>query len=150
MDHFVSVDHNLSPKYQSGCKSKCKSYTIDVTDGIALGGICTQIISFADSTLAVNVKLVGKIDYLLCTKTITAKCLDNFSSLTVIDSTELLSSNFVANLVAENTVKGIFVKKLVQMAAQTTDVDQRCIYELALRELLLRFNAMQGDINDFA
>lgn len=120
-------------------------YALNVSHCVDEAAICAEVDRLAQPDLSMEIRLVGAVDIVLNVKNITNNCRESFFALKVIDHTSLLGSLFVRELAQENTVQGIVVKRLLDMSSATTDEHQLRIYELTLRELLVRFEVMQGD-----
>lgn len=93
---------------------------------------------WADPRLALQLTLVGTVEHLFDCSALQRQLAKFFCYLELKDGTSFLQSCFVQQLAEEDTVRGILCRRLIELAA--ADEHQRTIYELALRELLQRFN----------
>ncbi len=132
---------------RDGGDGECLRQRIDVSAMVDSAAICAAVSACADQSARVLVELYGSIERPLCLRSIVDCCRERFSYLEICDCTSLLGSNYVRVLAQENTVRGLLVKKLLHLCAESSDREQCVIYELALRELLLRFAEVDGDIS---
>jgi len=123
-----------------------QSYELNVSHCVDESAICAEVALLAQSDLSIKITLVGNIDIDIIpdTKNITNCCRESFFALELVDHTSLLESVFVREMAQENTVRGVVVKRLLELSKATTNAAQLRIYELTLRELLARFEVMQG------
>lgn len=129
----------------AGVEGECRQKQIDVGDLADGAAVCAAITACAASTDALQVELYGSVERPLCLATIAECCREHFRYLEITDRTSLLASDYVRTLARENTVRGLMVKKLLRLCADCRHDEDRVIYELALRELLLRFAEVNGD-----
>jgi len=106
--------------------------------------ICAAVVALAQEDLVLQVELVGPIEYPLTLSRIVSQCRNMFTYLDIVDHTSLLNSRYVKSMAKENTVRGKLAQIFMAKNQSTNDVDQQRIYELALRDILQRFNAVQG------
>lgn len=124
---------------------KYQAYELNVSQYADEPEICAAIDLLAQDDLAIRITLVGGVEIALDIGNITKCCQESFLSLQLVDNTELLGSALVQEMAQENTVHGIVVKRLLELSRSTTDEHQLRIYDLTLRELLSRFEMMQGE-----
>ncbi|MDY0190386.1 MAG: hypothetical protein RBR22_06600 [Desulfuromonas sp.] len=124
---------------------KYQAYELNVSQYADEPEICAAIDLLAQDDLAIRITLVGGVEIALDIENITKCCQESFLSLQLVDNTELLGSALVQEMAQENTVHGIVVKRLLELSRSTTDEHQLRIYDLTLRELLSRFEMMQGE-----
>lgn len=122
-----------------------ESHAIDISKCVDNAQICAEILRLAHSGLSLQVMLEGVPETIPDIEEISEQCVASFYDLLVIDNCRLFDSDYVRNMAQENTVSAMATKRLLALNAQTDDEHQQRIYELALRELLLRFDIMQGD-----
>jgi exonuclease SbcD len=87
--------------------------------------------------------LGGIVEAPLDLKTLQARCADAFFHLELRDQTRLFDSDFAHRIGAEETVRGVFVRRTQDLLGKATE-DQRQVIEEAFREVLVRFHAF-GD-----
>lgn len=117
---------------------------IDISECFDERDICAAVVALAQEDLVLQVELVGQIEYPLTPSRIVSQCHNMFTYLNIVDHTSLLNSRYLKSMAKENTVRGKLAQAFITMNTSTDDVDQQRIYELALRDLLHRFNAVQG------
>lgn len=117
---------------------------IDISEYSDERDICAAVVALAQEDLVLQVELLGHIEYPLTLSRIVGQCQNMFTYLDIIDHTSLLNSRYLKSMAKENTVRGKLAQAFITMNISTNDVDQQRIYELALRDLLHRFNAVQG------
>lgn len=122
---------------------------LDISDFFDDKQICAAVIALAQENLVLQVELVGEIEYPLALHRIANQCQNSFTYLDLVDHTSLLNSSYLKAMAKENTVRGKLAKSFIAKSQNTADPDQLRIFELALRDLLFRFNAVQGE-NDGA
>ncbi|OEU73877.1 MAG: hypothetical protein BA874_03570 [Desulfuromonadales bacterium C00003068] len=118
---------------------------IDISECCDERDICAAVVALAQEDLVVQVELVGQIEYPLTPSRIVSQCHNMFTYLDIVDHTSLINSRYLKSMAKENTVRGKLAQAFITMNTSTNDVDQRRIYELALRDLLHRFNAVQAE-----
>lgn len=118
---------------------------IDISEYFDERDICAAVVALAQEGLVLQVELIGHIEYPLTLSRIVSQCQNMFTYLDIVDHTSLLNSRYLKSMAKENTVRGKLAQRFIAMNASTNDVDQQRIYELALRDLLHRFNAVQGE-----
>lgn len=116
--------------------------TLDVTNCGDERGVCTAITALAQAELVLQVELVGHIEYPLSLHRVVEQCQNMFTYLDIIDHTSLLNSRYLQTMAKESTVRGKLAQAFITLTENNDDVDQLRIYELALRDLLQRFNAV--------
>jgi len=117
---------------------------LDITHCTDETEVCAALSQFSHPELFCEVTLVGDVDLVPDTRNIVTRCREGFRDLIVVDHTRMLKSGFVKEMARENTVHGIVVRRLLELSAATGDEHKLHIYELTLRELLARFEMMQG------
>lgn len=120
------------------------SRQLDVREVADQHALCDVISRFGCQSVALTVELVGPVNEPICVDGLQQACREAFYSLEIIDNTQLLQSAYLQEMAKENTVRGVLAQRLIALDAATSDVAQKRIYELALRELLLRFKAVRG------
>lgn len=123
--------------------------TLDVTDCVDERGVSTEIAQLGNKDLVLQVVLVGAIEYPLSINRLLDQCQNMFAYLEIIDHTSLLNSRYILSMSKENTVRGKLAQAFITLNENINDSDQSRIYELALRDLLQRFNAVD-DLNSKA
>ncbi|HKK02078.1 MAG TPA: hypothetical protein VJ955_07920, partial [Desulfuromonadales bacterium] len=64
--------------------------------------------------------------------------------LELLDKTSLFDSGFASRIEQEETVRGVFVRQVRRLVAETP-AERRAVVEEAFREVLVRFRAFGGD-----
>ena len=88
--------------------------------------------------------LTGIVEAPLDLRALRASCADAFFFLELRDRTRLFDSDFARRIEAEETVRGVFVRRTRQLLGQATE-KERTIIEEAFREVLVRFRAFGGE-----
>lgn len=123
-------------------RSLFERVTLDITECGDERSVYTEIAQLAKENLVLQVELVGAIEYPLSLHRILDQCQNLFTYLEIIDHTSLLNSRYLQSMAKENTVRGKLAQSFIVLNENNSDVDQLRIYELALRDLLQRFNAI--------
>lgn len=118
---------------------------IDISNGVNEKELCSTLAGLAHEDLVLQVELVGDIEYPLTLSRVVNQCKNMFTYLEIVDHTSLINSRYVKTMAKENTVRGKLAQAFITMNTSTDDVDQQRIYELALRDLLCRFNEVRGE-----
>lgn len=114
--------------------------TLDATDCGDERAVCNAITDLANTDCVLQIELIGQIEQPLSLHRILDQCQNRFTHLDIIDHTSLLYSRYLRSLTKENTVRGKLAQTFIALCEACDDVDQLRIYELALRDLLQRFN----------
>ncbi len=90
------------------------------------------IAKYADSDTVARIVLSGTADFSLGREVIEAELAERFFHLEIIDETSLCDSEMVRSVVNENTIRGLFVRKLLK-EIEESPAEDRPVAELALR-----------------
>lgn len=96
--------------------------------------------AFGRADLLLRLGLTGIVESPLDLDLLQARCEDAFFHLELADRTRLFDSGFAARIEAEETVRGVFVRRARQLLAESPP-ERRPVVEEAFREVLVRFNA---------
>ncbi|MCD6527339.1 MAG: hypothetical protein J7K75_10150 [Desulfuromonas sp.] len=114
---------------------------LDVTGVDTATELSCLLLDRANRELALDVKLTGTIEELHDWVLLQKQCAAEFFLLELTDSTSFLNSRYVQQMAEEDTVRGILCRRMTELAA--AGGDSHCgVYEMALRELLQRFNVV--------
>lgn len=117
---------------------------LDLT-GIATGeGAIAEIRHLADPDLILRLRLTGTIETPLAPAALLEACRNDFFWLELIDRTRLFDSAYAKRIEQEETVRGLFVRRMRRTIAESPP-ERRPIVEEAFREVLARFLAVGGD-----
>ena len=101
------------------------------------------IAALANPHLLLRLTLGGIVEAPLALDQLQGRCGGEFFHLELLDRTRLFDSDFAKRIVAEETVRGLFVRRLQDRMAQATPAE-RLVLEEAFREVLVRFHAFEG------
>jgi DNA repair exonuclease SbcCD nuclease subunit len=93
--------------------------------------------------LLLRLSLAGIVEAPLDLVALHARCADRFFHLELLDKTRLFDSDFAGRIAQEETVRGVFVRQVRRLLADTPE-ERRAVVEEAFREVLVRFRAFGG------
>lgn len=94
--------------------------------------LATRLLKFSDLDGIIKVSLSGLADFLPDVQAIEARVANSFFHLQIEDETTVHESETIRSAMNENTVRGIFIRKMLERIKHGTD-DDRPATELALR-----------------
>ncbi len=101
------------------------------------------ITALANPNLLLRLTLSGIVEAPLALDQLQGRCGGEFYHLDLVDRTRLFDSDFARRIAAEETVRGLFVRRLQARMVQA-QVAERLVLEEAFREVLVRFHAFEG------
>lgn len=101
------------------------------------------VAALANPNLLLRLTLSGIVEAPLALDILQGRCGGEFFHLELLDRTRLFDSDFAKRIVAEATVRGLFVRRLQARMAQAQPAE-RLVLEEAFREVLVRFHAFEG------
>ncbi|MGE5584635.1 MAG: metallophosphoesterase family protein [Bacillota bacterium] len=93
----------------------------------------------ADAGALVRITLKGAPPFAMDADALAASLQGEFFHAEVVDGTTFLSEEFTRQLASEPTVRGCFVKRLMERIGQATDEREKKVLELAMRKGLAAF-----------
>lgn len=117
---------------------------IDLSGIVTQEGAIAEIRRFANPDLILRLRLIGTIEIPLALPSLLAACRDDFFWLELLDATRLYDSAYARRIEHEETVRGLFVRRMRRLIEETPP-ERRPIVEEAFREVLARFTAAGGD-----
>ena len=110
----------------------------EVNIDLALAGIASgrelaaAIAKHSDPDGIVRVSLTGTADFPPAPREVQSCLADRFFHLEIADETSMVDSEMIRSIMKENTVRGIFARKMLERIDQSGDED-RAVAEMALR-----------------
>lgn len=101
------------------------------------------ICALGQKDLLLRLTLTGIVEAPLDLQALRARCADRFFHLDLRDRTRLFDSDFARRIEAEETVRGMFVRRARKLMEQSPE-SQRPVIEEAFREVLVRFHVFGG------
>lgn len=129
-------------------KIACNSRTL-LEQSLDLGGCATEddaarlIGALGSDKVLLRLTLTGIVEAPLDLKRLQGLLSDRFFHLELLDRTGIYDSRFARRIEAEETVRGLFVRRLRERIHQA-DPAERDVLEEAFREVLVRFHAFGG------
>lgn len=111
---------------------------LDLSGCNSLGEVSRKIAALAAPDLLLRLTLHGIVEAPLALERLAAECRGLFFHLELVDATQLCDSDLARRLADEETVRGLFVRRL-RTEIEVAEGDRRAVLELALREALVRF-----------
>jgi DNA repair exonuclease SbcCD nuclease subunit len=93
--------------------------------------------------LLLRLALGGIVEAPLDLAALKARCEGEFFYLELEDRTRLFDSEFARRIEQEETIRGVFVRRIRQLMDESP-AGERAVVEEAFREVLVRFNAFSG------
>jgi DNA repair exonuclease SbcCD nuclease subunit len=118
---------------------------IDLSGIVTLDGAIAEIRRFANPDLILRLRLTGTIEIPLALPSLLAACRDDFFWLELLDATRLYDSAYARRIEHEETVRGLFVRRMRRLIEESPP-ERRPIVEEAFREVLARFTAAGGEL----
>lgn len=117
--------------------------TLDLSGCENIEAAVAAITALANPNLLLRLTLGGIVEAPLALDLLQGRCGGMFFHLELLDRTRLFDSDFAKRIVAEETVRGLFVRRLQARMAQAQPAE-RLVLEEAFREVLVRFHAFEG------
>lgn len=117
--------------------------TLDLSGCENIEAAVTAISALANPNLLLRLTLTGIVESPLALDLLQGRCGGDFFHLELLDRTRLFDSDFAKRIVAEETVRGLFVRRLQDRMIKATPAE-RLVLEEAFREVLVRFHAFEG------
>jgi len=120
--------------------------SIDLTTGdiTTVEELCSVLSEKASADAIIRVTLKGTMDFVLNPREIEAHLADRFFHIEIEDETSVHGSEMALSLASENTVRGIFVRKMLQKIEQSSG-EGRAAAELGLRLAMEQFMRADGE-----
>lgn len=118
---------------------------IDLSGIVTMDGAIAEIRRRADPDLILRLKLTGTVEIPLALPSIISACCNDFFWLELIDFTRLYDSAYARRIEHEETVRGLFVRRMRRLIEESPP-ERRPIVEEAFREVLSRFTAAGGEL----
>ena len=113
--------------------------TLDLTGMSSEDEITAAVQGFADPNRIMRLTLTGVLETPIETERLQQRCEEEFFHLELRDKTDLFDSALVRELEEEDTVRGLFVRR-VHHLLQKVAPEETPVLEEALREVLVRFS----------
>jgi len=117
--------------------------TIDLGACGGQEGVVGAIDDLASPDLLLRLSLTGIVETPIETERLLERCRDGFFHLEIRDRTRMFDSRFVQQIEEEETVRGVFVRKVREFMEQIPS-NEREEVEAAFREVLVRFQSFGG------
>lgn len=117
---------------------------IDLSGIVTQEGAIAEIRRFASPDLILRSRLTGTVEIPLTLPALLAACRDDFFWLELLDSTRLYDSAYARRIEHEETVRGLFVRRMRRLIEESPP-ERRPVVEEAFREVLARFTATGGE-----
>ena len=117
---------------------------IDLSGIVTQEGVIAEIRRFANPDLLLRLRLIGTVEIPLALPSLLAVCRDDFCWLELLDATRLYDSAYARRIEHEETVRGLFVRRMRRLIEETLP-ERRPIVEEAFREVLARFTVAGSD-----
>lgn len=118
---------------------------IDLSGIVTQEGAIAEIRRRAHPDLILRLRLTGTVEIPLALPTLQAACRDDFFWLELVDATRLYDSAYSRRIEHEETVRGLFVRRM-RCLIEESPPERRPIVEEAFREVLARFTAAGGGL----
>lgn len=118
---------------------------IDLSGIVTLEGAVAEIRRFANPDLILRLRLTGTVEIPLALPSLLAACRDDFFWLELLDATRLYDSAYARRIEHEETVRGLFVRRMRRLIEESPP-ERRPMVEEAFREVLARFTAAGGEL----
>ena len=118
---------------------------IDLSGIVTLEGVVAEIRRFANPDLILRLRLTGTVEIPLALPSLLAACRDDFFWLELLDATRLYDSAYARRIEHEETVRGLFVRRMRRLIEESPP-ERRPMVEEAFREVLARFTAAGGEL----
>lgn len=117
--------------------------TLDLGGCQTVEAAVEAIRALARPDLLLRLSLRGIVEAPLQLDHLHARCQGDFFHLELEDRTSLFDSDFARRIAREETVRGVFVRRLRQLMEEAAP-ERRLVLEEAFREVLVRFHAFGG------
>lgn len=117
--------------------------TLDLSGCENIEAAVSAITALANPNLLLRLTLSGIVESPLALELLQGRCAGEFFQLELLDRTRLFDSDFARRIAGEETVRGLFVRRLQARMAQATPAE-KLVLEDAFREVLVRFHAFEG------
>lgn len=117
---------------------------IDLSGIVTHEGVIAEIRRFAHPDLILRLRLTGTVEIPLVLPSLVAACCNDFCWLELVDATRLYDSAYARRIEHEETVRGLFVRRMRRLIEESPP-ERRPVAEEAFREVLARFTAAGGD-----
>jgi len=114
--------------------------TLDLTGISSIDAAESAVTGLADPDLLLRLRLTGTIEFPLRITDLELRCRDRFFTLELLDQTRFYDSDYVRRIEAEETVRGLFVRRTRRLLEETAP-EQRAVVADAFREVLARFSS---------
>lgn len=118
---------------------------IDLSGIVTMEGAIAEIRRHANPDLILRLRLTGTVEIPLVLPVLLAACRDDFFWLELLDATRLYDSAYARRIEHEETVRGLFVRRM-RCLIEESPPERRPIVEEAFREVLARFTAAGGEL----
>lgn len=116
---------------------------IDLSGIVTQEGVIAEILRSADPDLILRLRLIGTVETPLSLSPLLSACRDSFFWLELEDATRLYDSAYALRIEHEETVRGLFVRRMRRLIDESPP-ERRPIVEEAFREVLSRFTVAGG------
>jgi len=117
--------------------------SIDLSGCANLADAEAAVRKLADPNLLLRLTFEGVVETPLDVAALQSRCADGFFHLELIDKSTLVESDYARRLAHEETVRGVFVRRVEELMGQIASAD-RPVLEEAFREVLARFQRCGG------
>lgn len=117
----------------------------DLSGIVTIEGAIAEIRRFANPDLVLRLRLTGTVEIPLSLPSLLAACRNDFFWLELLDATRLYDSAYARRIEHEETVRGLFVRRMCCLIADAPP-ERRPIVEEAFREVLARFTVAGGEL----
>lgn len=141
---IVSIgDGGVSLERQVVNRQALEEQTLDLGGCESEEAAVAAIGAMGGPELLLRLSLTGIVEAPLDLAALHVRCSDRFFHLELLDRTRLFDSDFAGRIAQEETVRGVFVRKVRQLLAETPE-ERRAVVEEAFREVLVRFRVFGG------
>ena len=118
---------------------------IDLSGIVTMEGAIAEIRRLANPELILRLRLTGTVEIPLALPALLAACRDDFFWLELLDATRLYDSAYARRIEHEETVRGLFVRRMRRLIEESPP-ERRPLVEEAFREVLARFTVAGGEL----
>jgi len=136
---------------RQACVEPCKvngrmldEQSVDLSGHSSLGEAATAIQTLGHPDLLLRLTLTGIIETPLELEQLHQQCAGSFFHLELLDRTQLFDSALAQRIAHEETVRGVFVRRMQRMMHEAPE-EQRVKLDAAFREVMVRFVKCGGD-----
>lgn len=112
----------------------------------SIEGLVSAIEKRSDPNAIVKVSLTGPADFLLSIQEIEPRLGESFFHIEIADETSVVGGGLIRSIMNEDTVRGIFVRKMLERIETSCD-EERATAELALRLGVEQFMRVRDENN---